>query len=498
MEIYYCDTCGKRASADDRSQSAAFNKILCKECLAKVPQGKTDAALKTIQPGSEAMVAPSARRTAKIEAGGRASTARVPPGAAGTGKEAAQSKAFMLWIAGGGGVLLLLIVLMVALSGRKEPPPKKDTSKASSSKPEGKPEPARPIPPPPSKPERYTPPVEEKKTGPRELTPKEIYEQKIRESKLKPPDPAPASGPKVDLLVLPTPPPDDPAWKQLLNGKDITPWDAAKGIWSVANGITKCEVSPERGGSLNGSEEFKDFELLITFKCSFHCEWHVRGNAVNHYLDCRDKPDEWRVLRFMAQGSNIQASLDGKPLETKTANNPSGHLSLFVHQSSKVFEIKEMRIRALAAPAVPAEPVAGTPIEIFNGKDLTGWSTLKGVAGVENGMLAVGSAQDASRIQTTASHGPYELTCKVMMTTGVRVEFQINDYRWVYGLNRVTSWKEVKVQVHNNACKFTVDGAEVQPEDGNPDLTAAAGPIGIYVPKGFKALLKDFKLTTLK
>lgn len=498
MEIYYCDTCGKRASADDRSQSAVFNKILCKECLTKVPQGKTDAALKTIQPGAEAAVAPSARRTAKIEAGNRASAARGQPGAAGTGKEPSQSKPPMLWIAGAAAAVLLLIGLIVALSRRNEPPSKKDTAKAGSSKSEAKTEPARPLPPPTPKNERYTPPVEEKKTGPRELTPKEIYEQKIRESKLKPSDPVPGAGPKVDLLALPTPPPNDPAWKQLLNGKDTKPWETAKGAWSVANGITKCEVDPERGGSLNGSEEFKDFEFLITFKCSFQCEWHVRSNAVNHYLDCRDKPDEWRVLRFIAQGPHIQASLDGKPLEAKTSSNLSGHLNLFVHQSSKVFEIKEMRIRTLVAPAVQTEPVAGASIEIFNGKDLTGWNTLKGAAGVENGMLAVGNAQDASRIQTTASHGPYELTCKVMMTTGVRMEFQVNDYRWVYGLNRVTSWKEVKVQVQNNACKFTVDGTELQPEDGNAALSATAGPLGIYVPKGFKALIKDFKLTALK
>ncbi|MCW8131239.1 MAG: hypothetical protein KIS92_12895, partial [Planctomycetota bacterium] len=263
MEIFYCDSCGKRASADDKQQSLALSpdRIFCKECLAKQAPTKTEPVVKAISSSTAKMIAGTAStpaRRPKSDSPNRVATAR--------GKEEhapAQKNNLPVFLIGGMLVTFALVLVILSSQGSKKPPSTtaSNASSSSSSTPTPDPAPAKPAPlpvkPAPSSSsgavERPVPVVAPAETKTRELTPKEIFEQKSREEKLnpaKPPDLPAAQGAKANLLAIATPPADDPSWKKLFNGADMTGWEMPKGSWDVVEGKMRCTPNPERGGSI--------------------------------------------------------------------------------------------------------------------------------------------------------------------------------------------------------------------------------------------------------
>lgn len=69
---------------------------------------------------------------------------------------------------------------------------------------------------------------------------------------------------------------EDPAtaegWISLFNGKDLTGWEfrseAAKGIWSVLDGVIDCQpmVQPRGDKNLWGTKSYRDFELKVDWR----------------------------------------------------------------------------------------------------------------------------------------------------------------------------------------------------------------------------------------
>lgn len=61
-------------------------------------------------------------------------------------------------------------------------------------------------------------------------------------------------------------------WISLFNGEDLAGWEfrseAAKGIWSVRDGVIDCQprLQPRGDKSLWGTESYRDFELLVDWR----------------------------------------------------------------------------------------------------------------------------------------------------------------------------------------------------------------------------------------
>lgn len=512
MEIFYCDTCGKRASEEDRRNSVAVSpdRIICHDCLAKIPKLKTEPTIKAVAAGSAPAVA--ARRSTKAEAPLRGGVAR---GSSSTNTAVTSDNKQTLYIVGGVGAVLV-VGLLFAFVGGGDSKSKKEPVKSGTETSKQQPASTSTLTPPlPGVPPVILAPKTEKtektiettaaKTAPRELSPKEIYEQKVREGKINPNPNAnpPAAEPAFngDLLSVATSPPNDPSWKQLLNGKDLTGWETPKGTWKVENGITICTPNPQIGGSIVGSEVVKDFELLIKFKCSFQAEWYWRGGGGSYYLDLRDNPD-WRIFRMVGKGRAIQASLDGKVLEAKTSESSEGTFSAYIHQASSVYQIAECKVRELKPDEVKPAPVAQAPLkELFNGQDLSGWNQLKGKWRWENGALLNEPGDTPCRIQSEATFGNCELSFKVKIESGHHIEVQVLNYQWFFEIGRdmATDFKECKVVIQGTKPTCTLAGAVLEPRtEATTQTNETSGTIAFYSPKGGKVILKDLNIRPLK
>ncbi|MBI3829137.1 MAG: DUF1080 domain-containing protein [Planctomycetes bacterium] len=508
MEIFYCDTCGKRASEEDRRNSltVSSDRIICRDCLAKIPKTKTEPTVKAIAAGSTATV--TARRSAKAEAPPRGGIARISASA--NAAVPANNKQTLYIV---GGVAAVLVVgLLFAFVGGGDSKTKKDTAKSgtetskvqaasSSTLPAPLPGLSPALLDPRTNPAAKTTETAAAKTEPRELSPKELYEQKVREGKIKTGPAAAEPAFKGDLLAIATPPANDPSWKNLLNGKDLTGWETPKGTWKVENGITICTPNPQIGGSFVSSEVVKDFELLIKFKCSFQAEWYWRGGGGSYYLDLRDNPD-WRIFRMVGKDRAIQASLDGKVLEAHTSENSEGTFSAYIHQASSVYQIAECKVRELRPDELKPAPVAQAPLkELFNGKDLTGWNQTKGKWRWEDGALLNEPGETPCRIESEASYGNCELSFKVKLEAGHHIEVQVLNYQWFFEIGRglATDFKECKIVIQGTKPTCTLAGNDLDPRTEAANTTnETSGAIGFYSPKGGKVILKDLSIRPLK
>ena len=139
---------------------------------------------------------------------------------------------------------------------------------------------------------------------------------------------------------------------------------------------------------------------------------------------------------------------------------------------------------------------AGEEKELFNGKDLTNFTEGKGKWKVVDG--AIVNELDpaaASRLETTASFGDFEMTCKLMYENTRNGELQIHSYGQVFALHlEPGAWVEVKVVAKGADVKLTVAGQAVEfdKNDGKPDQKE--GVIGFCAPKGGTLKIKDVKI----
>lgn len=62
--------------------------------------------------------------------------------------------------------------------------------------------------------------------------------------------------------------PPDPGFVSIFNGKDLTGWEGAPGVWSVKDGAIRCEspADGKRGWLIWRGGEPEDFELRLSFR----------------------------------------------------------------------------------------------------------------------------------------------------------------------------------------------------------------------------------------
>ena len=174
-------------------------------------------------------------------------------------------------------------------------------------------------------------------------------------------------------------------WIKLFDNATMFGWKASgAGDWNVVDGVLQ---SPDTGeNTLATTSQFGDFELQITLDGDKGLHYFLSDGyndddgalkltnkdlAMWGPLDAKPK---FHVLTVRAVGTQMQATLDGKPPTRKYRRpNPRSAIVFRVEHPNGLtgtLRIADVKLRPLDLPAA------------FNGRDLTGWKPLPGHASV--------------------------------------------------------------------------------------------------------------------
>ena len=210
---------------------------------------------------------------------------------------------------------------------------------------------------------------------------------------------------------------EEPGWVQLFNGKDLSGWVAepqVKGVdpakaWTVKANLLTCTGQPS--GCLRTTKSFEDYVLQLEFqfvnptpnngqnqdvriiihdappgttdkyhRCALFSvdrhglSWVTGVNVEGPLTQIQGREillGEWNKVEIRCHDRTIQVSLNGKDVGTLLNRDPAkGHISLYSIGYDLVnFRNIQIRERQRASPEEPGW------VQLFNGKDLTGWKT---------------------------------------------------------------------------------------------------------------------------
>ncbi len=166
---------------------------------------------------------------------------------------------------------------------------------------------------------------------------------------------------------------DEPGFKSLFNGKDLTGWRLGKrdlagksasddGRFAVKDGILVIAGSkdkPPRMAEIDTVESFDgDFTLRLEFRASRDANsgLHLRDKVFAHQLQIRDYPrvgpyktlkdykaEDWNAIEVVVTGSRARCTCNGEVLEAALEIPARGPLSL--QSEINVVEYRHIRIK---------------------------------------------------------------------------------------------------------------------------------------------------------
>jgi acetyl esterase/lipase len=177
----------------------------------------------------------------------------------------------------------------------------------------------------------------------------------------------------VSSLLLPAARADEPGFKPLFNGKDLSGWrlgyaDLAgktatdDGRFAVKDGIlviTGSESRPPKMAEIDTAESYDgDFTLRLEFRASRDANsgLHLRDKAFAHQLQIRDYPrvgpykelkgyreGDWNAIEVVVTGTHARCTCNGEVLEESLEIPAHGPLSL--QSEINVVEYRNVRIK---------------------------------------------------------------------------------------------------------------------------------------------------------
>ncbi len=172
---------------------------------------------------------------------------------------------------------------------------------------------------------------------------------------------------------------EEGAWINLFDGESTYGWTAFGDVpWSVADGV--LTGTDGWSGWLASTCPFQDFELIAEVRVSAGASMGlvVRGGLEGHpsengsamLLIKGKKGRDWREVRIVAVGNDLQATVDGKKVAL-SATRHRGHVGILYQRGhgqhgAPVVAVKSMKLRPLGMQS------------LFNGKDLDGWNIIPG------------------------------------------------------------------------------------------------------------------------
>ena len=189
-------------------------------------------------------------------------------------------------------------------------------------------------------------------------------------------------------LVLFSYTPDQPGFKDLFNGKDLTGWTPhGTEKWYVENGELVCESGPDKEyGYLSTNKSYKNFDLTLDFKLEANgnsgvfIRSSIEGTKINGWQievappglhtggiyesygrgwlikpkeedEKMLKADEWNSMRIEAKGDKVTSWLNGKKMvqiSDKKIGEGNGFIALQIHDGGGIkVRWKNIRIKEL-------------------------------------------------------------------------------------------------------------------------------------------------------
>lgn len=185
----------------------------------------------------------------------------------------------------------------------------------------------------------------------------------------------------VSAVLLSTAHAEEPGFKPIFNGKDLTGWRLGKtdlagktasddGRFAVKDGvlvITGSKDKPPKMTEIDTVDSYDgDFTLRLEFRASEEANsgLHLRDKVFAHQLQIRDyprvgpyktlkdyKPGDWNTIEVVVTGTKARCTCNGELLEAALAIPDKGHLAL--QSESNVIEYRNIRIKAEPAHERP-------------------------------------------------------------------------------------------------------------------------------------------------
>ena len=258
-------------------------------------------------------------------------------------------------------------------------------------------------------------------------------------------------------------------WHLLFDGDSLDGWTTSGNLdaWRVEDGAIRCV--PNNGWWLRTEDQHRDFELFVDFKLapgansglglrgsatgdpaftgmelqifdSHGQEPSLNGcgavyNAIAPRVQAVKPAGEWNTYRVLLEGDTLSAWLNGQPIHVDEKlddrgivhvpedKNPmrsrvkSGYLSFQDHGDEVWF--RNIKIRPIDMHPLDVPPAEGEPqwVDLFNGRDLTGWFS-KGNAtwSAEDGQI-VGRDGGPGHLYSDGVYKDFELRAKVRINT---------------------------------------------------------------------------------
>jgi hypothetical protein len=175
------------------------------------------------------------------------------------------------------------------------------------------------------------------------------------------------------MLLLSAAGADEPGFKPIFNGRDLTGWRLGKtdladkaasddGRFAVKDGIlvvTGSKDSPPKMAEIDTVESYDgDFTLRLEFRATRNANsgLHLRDKAFAHQLQIRDYPrvgpykslknykeGEWNAIEVVVTGTKARCTCNGEVLEAALEIPDKGPLSL--QSETNVIEYRNVRIK---------------------------------------------------------------------------------------------------------------------------------------------------------
>jgi hypothetical protein len=177
----------------------------------------------------------------------------------------------------------------------------------------------------------------------------------------------------VSTLLLAPARADEPGFKPIFNGKDLTGWRLGKteltgrtasddGRFAVKDGIlviTGSKDTPPRMAEIDTVESYdSDFTLRLEFRASRDANsgLHLRDKAFAHQLQVRDYPrvgpyktlknyrsGDWNAIEVVVTGTKARCTCNGEVLEAALELSAKGPLAL--QSEINVVEYRNIRVK---------------------------------------------------------------------------------------------------------------------------------------------------------
>jgi len=171
-----------------------------------------------------------------------------------------------------------------------------------------------------------------------------------------------------------------------------------------------------------------------------------------------------------------------------------------VDVNSGFYAVASREMEFAVLPILPPAALPAVSRPLFNGKDLSGWTILRGAWKVEDGVvIGIGVENKFARIESTEKFLSGELVCKLRVTDSRVAEIQFGGYRNFFPIHWETpGWKEIKVRVQGNELKGTMDGQPLHLVQGDAGEERTLGLLTFYATARSTLEIKDAHWTDSK